>query len=179
MTGYLTKSDPKSKGNPADLRIPNAEIASIFQDTVAKYFSDHVSGDEQRKLMFALWAGDEAAASESISKLLWQTISYMDYHEDYYHAFLTGVFVGRGYEVESNKENGLGRPDIKLKDDDNRRALIIEAKKSKSKEQMDRDCDEALKQIVDNQYVKGLEDYDVSCYGIAFYQKSAMVKKLK
>ena len=129
--------------------------------------------------MSALWAGDEAAASEGISKLLWQTISYMDYHEDYYHAFLTGVFVGRGYEVESNKENGLGRPDIKLKDDDNRRALIIEAKKSESKGQMEHDAETALNQIVDKQYANGLEDYDVSCYGIAFYQKSALVKKLK
>ena len=179
MTGYLTKANADEEGDTVSLKIPNAEIASIFQDTVVKYFSDHVNGNEQRKLMSALWAGDEAAASEGISKLLWQTISYMDYHEDYYHAFLTGVFVGRGYEVESNKESGLGRPDIRLKDDDNRRALIIEAKKSVSKGQMEHDCETALKQIMDNQYASGLEDYDVSCYGIAFYQKSALVKKLK
>ena len=179
MTGYLTKANPDEEGDTVSLKIPNAEIASIFQDTVVKYFSDHVNGNEQRKLMSALWAGDEAAASEGISKLLWQTISYMDYHEDYYHAFLTGVFVGRGYEVESNKENGLGRPDIRLKDDDNRRALIIEAKKSESKGHMEHDAEMALKQIVDRQYANGLEDYDVSCYGIAFYQKSALVKKLK
>ena len=72
-----------------------------------------------------------------LSDLLWKTISYNDYHEDYYHAFLAGTFTGIGYEVESNKENGLGRPDIILKDEDNRRAIIIEAKKSKSEEDMD------------------------------------------
>ena len=102
----------------------------------------------------------------------------MDYHEDYYHAFLAGIFVGRGYEVESNKERGLGRPDIRLIDDDNRRILIIEAKKSDSAGQMERDCDVALKQIVDQEYTKGLDAYQVYCYGIAFYQKSALVKKL-
>ena len=77
-----------------------------------KYFTDHVNADEQKAMMESLWTGDEGAASEAISRLLWQTISYMDYHEDDYHAFLAGIFVGRGYEVESNRERGLGRPDI-------------------------------------------------------------------
>lgn len=57
----------------------------------------------------------------------------MDYHEDYYHAFVTGIFVGRGgYAVRSNKERGLGRPDVDLRDKKNRRAIIIEAKKSEN-----------------------------------------------
>ena len=43
---------------------------------------------------------------------------------------------------------------------------------------MEHDCDEALKQIVDQEYAKGLDAYQVLCYGIAFYQKSALVKKL-
>ena len=102
----------------------------------------------------------------------------MDYHEDYYHAFLAGIFVGRGYSVESNKERGLGRPDIRLIDHRNRRILIIEAKRSDSAAQMEHDCDEALKQIEDQGYVRGLDAYKVYCYGIAFYQKSALVKKL-
>ncbi|MBR2529351.1 MAG: AAA family ATPase [Blautia sp.] len=176
MTGYLTKADPEEEGGDiTSLRIPNREIASIFQDTVVKYFSDHVNADVQKAMMEALWAGDEKAASDAISHLLWQTISYMDYHEDYYNAFLAGIFVGRGYEVESNKERGLGRPDIKLTDDVNRRILIIEAKKSNSKGQMGHACKEALQQIVDMEYAKNLDAYTVICYGIAFFQKSALV----
>ena len=178
MTGYLTKACPQARGNTIDLKIPNKEIAGIFRDTVVKYFSDHVDDSEQKAMMEALWSGDEEAAGRAISKLLWQTISYMDYHEDYYHAFLAGIFVGRGYEVESNKERGLGRPDIRLIDDANRRILIIEAKKSTHKEEMEQDCQEALRQIVDQEYAKNLDEYDVICYGISFYQKSACVKKL-
>ena len=87
----------------------------------------------------------EQRASEIISELLWDTISYNDYHEDYYHAFLAGVFVGRGYSVDSNKEKGLGRPDILLKDRKNRRAIIIEAKISKKESDMDKDCEEAIR----------------------------------
>ena len=113
-----------------------------------------------------------------ISNLLWKTISYMDYHEDHYHASLAGIFVGRGYEVESNKERGLSRPDILLTDDANWRILIIEAKKSERKDQMEKNCEEVLRQIVDQKYVKGMDEYQVLCYGIAFYQKSAMVKML-
>ena len=47
--------------------------------------------------MQALWAGDAGTASALMSDLLWKTISYMDYHEDYYHAFMAGLFVDRGY----------------------------------------------------------------------------------
>ena len=178
MAGYLTKADPQARGKEIAVRIPNQEIATIFEDTVVKYFSDHVDAAEQKSMMEHLWAGDEAGASKAISMLLWQTISYMDYHEDYYHAFLAGIFVGRGYEVESNKERGLGRPDIKLTDDKGRRVLIIEAKKSGSKNQMEHDCKKALQQIVDEEYAKDLDEYEVFCYGVAFFQKCALVKKL-
>ena len=179
MTGYLTKADPDEEGDILSLKIPNKEVAGIFQDTVASFFSEHLDISKQRSLMEALWSGDEAAASKAISDLLWQTISYMDYHEDYYHAFLAGVFVGRGYEVDSNKERGLGRPDIRLTDDDNHRVLIIEAKRSDNRERMEHDCEEALRQIVDCEYAKGLDEYEVICYGIAFFRKSALVRRLR
>ena len=40
MTGYLTKDASYEEGNAVPLRIPNAEIAGIFQDTVAVYFKE-------------------------------------------------------------------------------------------------------------------------------------------
>ena len=73
--------------------------------------------------------------------------------EDYYHAFLAGIFVGRGCEVESNKKRGLGRPDIKLTDHKNRRILIIEAKKSDSASLMEKNSGEALKQIIERHLI--------------------------
>ena len=180
MTGYITKSDPNEDGNTVSLKIPNKEIASIFQDSVVRYFTDTVNTDTIKGLIEALWERDEKSSGEILSDLLWNTISYNDYHEDYYHAFLAGVFVGRGYEVESNKEKGLGRPDIFLKDRRNRRAIIIEAKKSDKESDLDRDCDKALKQIVDERYAEGIDGYEqVLAYGVAFFQKQAKVKLLK
>ena len=180
MTGYITKADPGEDSDTVSLKIPNKEIASIFQDSVVRYFTDTVNTDTIKELLEALWEKDEIRSSEILSGLLWDTISYNDYHEDYYHAFLAGVFVGRGYEVESNKEKGLGRPDILLKDRKNRRAIIVEAKKSKNKADLDRDCDRALKQIEDERYAEGLDGYEqILGYGVAFFQKQAKVKLLE
>ena len=179
MTGYITKADPDEDGDTVSLKIPNKEISSIFQDSVVRYFTDTVNTDTIKELIESLWEKDENTAGEVLSGLLWNTISYNDYHEDYYHAFLAGVFVGRGYEVESNKESGLGRPDILLKDRRNRRAIIIESKKSKKKEDIDKDCDKAIKQIIDEKYAEGLDGYEqILCYGVSFFQKQAKVKLL-
>ena len=180
MTGYVTKADALQDGETVDLKIPNREISSIFEDAVVSLFKETIDNGRQKAMMEAFWSGDEAGISKAVSDLLWRTISYNDYHEDYYHAFLAGVFLGLGYGVESNKEKGLGRPDILLTDHDNRRALIIEAKKSKKESDMDKDCDEALEQIVTEKYAEGLYGYEqILCYGIAFFQKQAKVKVLK
>ena len=180
MTGYITKADADEEGETVSLKIPNREIASIFEDTVVKLFKETIDTNMQKSMMEAFWNKDAEEAGNIVSKLLWKTISYNDYHEDYYHAFLAGAFVGIGYEVESNKEKGLGRPDILLKDDDNRRAMIIEAKKSAKEADMDKDCDEALSQIAAEKYAEGLYGYEqILCYGVAFFRKQAKVKLLR
>ena len=179
MTGYITKADPNEDGETVSLKIPNREVSSIFEDTVVSYFKESVSVDNVKELINSLWNKEVDRATELASELLWNTISYNDYHEDYYHAFLAGIFVGRGYNVDTNKERGLGRPDILLKDRKKRRAIIIEAKKSKSENDLDRDCDKAIKQIADEKYAQGLNGYEqILCYGVAFFQKQARFKLL-
>ena len=181
MTGYVTKARRGDQSGTIELRIPNREIAAIFQKSVVDHFNRTVDQGSIHDLMQALWNGEEEKASGILSDLLWNTISFMDYHEDYYHAFITGIFVGRGgYAVQSNKERGLGRPDIDLRDKKNRRAMILEAKKAESKERMDYWCDKALRQIIDQEYSKNMDGYrTVRCYGISFYEKTAKVKLLK
>jgi len=181
MTGYVTKADPTNPSKEdVELRIPNREISSIFQDTVVAHFRRGLNRDAQREMVQAFWDEDEDRASEKLSNFLWQTISYNDYHEDYYHAFLAGIFVGLGYAVESNKEHGKGRPDILLKDKMNRRALIIEGKTAKNKSEIEAMKQEAVDQIVRERYWKGLDGYrTILCYGVCFYQKEAYVKEMK
>lgn len=188
MTGYVTMVPGEETDESSDegetnvrLRIPNREIAGIFQKAVVDHFNKTVDDSTIRDLMSALWDGDEKAATDIISSLLWRTISYNDYKEDYYHAFLAGIFVGRGgYGVQSNKEEGLGRPDIEIRDKVNRRAMIIEAKISESESRLDYWCNDAMGQIEREDYAKGLDGYtEILCYGVAFYKKMALVKRMK
>lgn len=180
MTGYVTKAIPEDEGETVALKIPNKEIISIFEDAVVRYFNESVNDEIVKDLINSLWECNDARATEIISKLLWETISYNDYHEDFYHAFLAGIFVGRGYGVESNKEKGLGRPDILLKDKSNRRAIIVEAKIAKQESDLEKECNKAIEQIITEKYAEGVIGYEqVLCYGVAFYQKKALLKRLE
>ena len=181
MTGYLTRANPNDNGDKIALKIPNKEIAIIFEDTVVQYFIKNKDLTLQKTMIKAFFNGDETTVTRTISDLLWKTISYNNYHENYYHAFLTGLFVGCGYEVNTDKEAGLGRFDIELLDEDTRTAIIIETKKSQKEADMEKDCKNALNQITARKYANDtrLKGYKtILCYGIAFFEKQALVKLL-
>ena len=127
----------------------------------------------------AVWNGDSDTITQEMNKLLRKTISYHDYREDFYHAFLAGIFAGAGYMVESNREHGEGRSDVVVYDAANGNVAVFEAKYSKKLEAMDADCDVALCQIDSRMYTSEFEDeYDhIFCYGISFLKKRCIVKK--
>ena len=179
MTGYLTKTCQAEKGRNVHLRIPNAEISSIFEDSVVSHFKRSMDRNVQKEILEALWDGDDEKVSKLLSDLLWDTISYHDYHENYYHAFVTGMLAGCGYGVESNQENGLGRTDIVITDRRNRRAIIIEAKKAGREEELEKMCLEGKQQIIEKKYMKGLKGYAKIIYGISFFEKTAMARVLE
>lgn len=130
-----------------------------------------------KRCFFAVWNRDTDTIEAEMSKLLRKTISYHDYGEDYYHAFLAGIFAGAGYQVESNKKHGEGRSDIIIKDYAKDRIAVFEAKYSKNTDQLQKDCEKALVQINDRMYAKEFSDeYEtVICYGIAFYKKRCRI----
>lgn len=177
LTGYLTQDGMCS--GLLRLRIPNEEIKTIFTETVMEWFKDGIAQTDRKELFQALWDGDGESASRQLSDLLFETISYHDYDESYYHAFLAGVFSGAGFAVESNYEYGLGRPDIVVTDKRRRRAIVIETKRASKESQLGTQCKKALKQLEERQYAKGfLKGYrDVICYGISFFEKECLVMK--
>lgn len=177
LTGYLTQAGTGEAGETW-LKIPNEEIKTIFADTVLSWFGDTVGKMDRRPLFQAFWDGSEEEASKRTEDVLFDTISYFDYKEDYYHAFLMGLFAGAGYAVESNREYGLGRLDIVIRDRKSRRILILEIKHSRSAQEMEGDCARAFAQIDIGRYARRfLEGYQtVLCYGVAFYKKQCMVK---
>lgn len=184
LTGYLTKAREEDyNGKLADgtvaLMIPNAEIKEIFETTVVKWFDDSTKKCDRSTLFDAVWNGDSGNLTKEMNVLLRRTISYHDYKEDFYHAFLAGIFTGAGYMVDSNKEHGEGRSDVVVYDPINSRVAIFEAKYTKSLDKLESECDATLQQIDDRMYAKEYEDdYDqILCYGISFFKKRCMVKK--
>ena len=184
LTGYLTKAreDDYSSEIPEGmvaLMIPNAEIREIFETTVIKWFDDSAKKWNRNALFDAVWNGDSDGITKEMNALLRRTISYHDYREDFYHAFLAGIFTGAGYLVDSYKEHGEGRSDVVVYDSINGRVAIFEAKYTKILNNLEAECDMALQQIDDRMYAKEYEDdYDqILCYGISFFKKRCMVKK--
>ena len=186
LTGYLTKaSDAQISAcgiRPVQgktcLVIPNREVREIFIESISAWFTDSMLEMDRKPLFDAFWRGDAEDFMRKLSRILLTSISYHDYHEDFYHAVLAGIFVGSGYAVSSNIESGRGRPDIIIKDQRNSRAAIIEVKHAKSASELPSLTDEAIAQIKDREYdasLRGLYE-EITLWGIAFFEKRCHVK---
>ncbi len=184
LTGYLTqvKEDVGRRLDDSKmtaLTIPNKEIRDIFETTVIKWFDDSARMWNRKALFDAVWSGNSESITYEMNKLLRKTISYHDYREDFYHAFLAGIFAGAGYMVDSNKEHGEGRSDVVVYDTINARVAVFEAKYTRALDKLESECDIALEQIDERMYAKEYEDDydDIMCYGISFFKKRCLVKK--
>ena len=185
LTGYLTKAQTTIDTDELppgmmELKIPNAEIKEIFETTVVRWFDESAKTWNRKTLFDAIWSGDCDRITQELTALLRRTISYHDYREDFYHAFLAGIFTGAGYMVDSNKEHGEGRSDVVLYDSINGRVAVFEAKYTKALENLSSACDSALQQMNEKLCAKEYEDdYDqIFCYGISFFKKRCLVKKV-
>ena len=189
MTGDLTQA--KEEAIPRNmkkipgfkiLRIPNEEVKTVFGDTVRAWFEDRIAGEDRRAMFEAWWAGDDEKLTQMVSDLLFETISYFDYKEDFYHAFVAGLFSGAGYEVKSNSEQGMGRADLIVKERRRRRAIVIEVKWLAREKKKKKQCQEALEQIAHKQYAKNLElegFKTILSYGAAFSGKACRIKRAR
>ena len=183
LTGYLTqvREDDLLAPLPEDtsaLIIPNAEVQEIFETTIQKWFDESAQTWNLTTLFDAMWSGDAETLTAEINKLLYKTISYHDYKEDFYHAFLTGILAGSGCAVESNREHGQGRSDIVVYHPERPQVVIFEAKYAKKLDDLEERCEAALDQIEEKQYAKEFDNgyTSIRCYGIAFYKKCCLVR---
>ena len=192
MTGYLTilpGTLPKMTSSnlneikgmyelPFKLKLPNKEIKMLFEETVAVWFKNKLLGEDRTELFKAIWSGDAATITDELCGFLGDSISFYDYHEIFYHAFLAGLLSGvKGISIESNREAGTGRADVILQYPKKGLVAIFEFKSAKSEEAMSQKCDEALEQIETRKYSFPFRHRTVFKYGIAFFEKQCLVKK--
>ncbi len=183
FTGYLKKIQERQEGETIymEMAIPNREVRYIYKNTVLRWFEERTDKKELSPLYDSILNGDTEKMAEILSENLMETISFYDYQESYYHGFLAGMLKNIGnYIVLSNRESGNGRPDIILKYPSVRgKAVIMEIKVAESYQDLERKCDEALRQIEEQRYDEELrrEGYrNIMKYGIAFYRKECMAK---
>ncbi|MDD2959910.1 MAG: AAA family ATPase [Lachnospiraceae bacterium] len=178
MTGYLTQDKQMPiKNNVAALRIPNEEVKYVFQNAIIDWFEKTVSKIDRSKMFKALWDKDAVTAQKEISKLLLKSISYHDFKESFYHAFVAGMFAGADYPVQSNYEYGDGRPDIVVNDGDNDRVMLFEVKHADKNETIEYALQEAIDQITKKRYLEGIDEFEtVVSYGIAFKGKKCIMQ---
>lgn len=184
FTGYLKKVEERFEEENIylTLTVPNKEVIGIYRNTVLEWFNKRLSTTNLNGLHKAILEGDCETFENEISDLLLETISFYDYAENYYHGFLCGLLKGcNHYTVISNRESGNGRPDILFRHLSVRgQAVIMELKVVKEFDQMEIGCEEALKQIEEQNYAATLykEGYrQIRKYGICFYRKECMVKE--
>ncbi|MBQ7503489.1 PD-(D/E)XK nuclease domain-containing protein, partial [bacterium] len=178
LTGYLTKAAEQPVSGNTALVIPNKEVRQIFIITVSKWFNESLQKQDLSRFVQALWDGNGEAVQSTLTDLLYDTISYFDSAENYYHGFMSGLLRGAGLNVKSNRERGLGRSDLMVEDGRRRRALIIELKIAPEYEDLEAKAEEGLKQIKERKYEAGLgpQIRRVVSFGIAFWKKESFVK---
>lgn len=185
VAGYLKVATiyPQNDGNyMCDVAIPNKEILYVYEKEVLNRTNqNNVSISVHQAIFFK----DANKLQSLLENFMLKSISTMDgASEAFYHGMMLGLcaVLGSQYQVRSNRESGLGRFDIELLPMvKNMPGFIFELKHTKDMNiDLDSLADSALRQIDNMKYDAELKAFgvdDIVKIGIAFRQKSAVVKR--
>ena len=185
VAGYLKVAAiyPQNDGNyMCDVAIPNKEILYVYEKEVLNRTNQN---NVSISIHQAIFSKDTRKLQSLLEDFMLKSISTMDgANEAFYHGMMLGLcaVLGSQYKVRSNRESGLGRFDIELLPMvQGIPGFIFEFKHTKDiNADLDSLANSALKQIEDMKYATELNDFgveDIVKIGIAFRQKSAVVKR--
>ena len=176
-TGYVTLAGPYNENGYTLLRLPNEEVKRLFISSSENWFRSSIRKENLSELFNAIWTDNSGKLAELLSGYLFRTISYHDYSEEYYHAFLAGLFSASEYTIKSNMETGEGRSDILIMDTDNKRMAIFEFKIIHDLKELDSVMQKAVSQISSRRYGDDLSSYfsEIHKAAIVFFKKRAFV----
>ncbi|TYQ16751.1 UNVERIFIED_CONTAM: PD-(D/E)XK nuclease superfamily protein [Acetivibrio alkalicellulosi] len=203
--GYLKAYDRQQKRLKFSykLEIPNLEIQTIYEDMIINYLKDDekILGnieaiintlfdnniDKFERLLRELYLKQVSYNDVKSNKFKYEDMGELEQDqkfESFHHGFMLGLFVGTSdnYIVESNKEYGLGRPDIVIiPKDTEKTAYVFEFKwdSTKGSKSLESLTKEALNQIKDKKYSEGIQKIyghkNVKCIGIGFKGKELKI----
>lgn len=133
--GYLTSTNLRSERNSSlcKLKIPNEEIQVQYQTVFANWMQEKIGFSEYNMFLNNLVDNRVALFIQNLRYYLLECARTKDFKsESNYHTFLLGLLSGltETHYLISNKEAGLGFPDLLLIPKDSRKTqgLIIEFK---------------------------------------------------
>lgn len=185
VAGYLKAAEiyPQNDGNyMCDVAIPNKEILYVYEKEVLNRTNQN---NVSISIHQAIFSKDTSKLQSLLEDFMLKSISTMDgASEAFYHGMMLGLcaVLGSQFKVRSNRESGLGRLDIELLPMvKGIPGFIFEFKHTKDiNVDLDSLANSALKQIEDMKHDTELNDFgveDIVKIGIAFRQKSAVVKR--
>ena len=185
VAGYLKVAEiyPQNDGNyMCGVAIPNKEILYVYEKEVLNRTNQN---NVSISIHQAIFSKDTSKLQSLLVDFMLKSISTMDgASEAFYHGMMLGLcaVLGSQFKVRSNRESGLGRFDIELLPMvKGIPGFIFEFKHTKDiNVDLDSLANSALKQIEDMKYDTELNDFgveDIVKIGIAFRQKSAVVKR--
>lgn len=190
FSGYLTATSKKQKRSHlvCELRIPNEEILSQYQDIFSHWLKTTLGGNAKYSLFLkSLLEGNVEKFTAILGSYLIESLSFRDVvgdkkAENFYHGFVAGLIasVRETHWVDSNKESGHGLYDVVIipRKGHGIRGIIIEFKHTKRSESLEAETKKALDQIDQSKYATVIERHPHIAYvlkvGLAFSGKAAL-----
>nr|VFJ44327.1 MAG: PD-(D/E)XK nuclease superfamily protein [Candidatus Kentron sp. FW] len=168
FSGYLKPVGVRetAMGPRHRLAIPNIEVTILYRRIVHYWLTRHIRPRRLDDLLNALVAGDVPEFAKHLQTLVLNMLSYHDtaggkdkMPEAVYQSFVLGLLANLGdrYRIRSNIESGLGRADVLMSPvEPGSRGIVMEFKRLKEGEEMERELSAALNQIEEKCYAATL-----------------------
>ena len=184
-SGYLTiekRINPNFNIERTYVKLPNKEVIYMIHDIILNILTEEYKIDVTQIENFcnAVLQNDKDEIEKTLNKIL-PKMSYMDKKEAHFHGYIEGIFsmflLDSNYIVYSNRESGMGRFDLMIKDKKFNIGIIIELKITK--DDLEQGALKGLKQIEEKEYYLDLvnEGYkDIRKIAICFKGKKCVVR---
>ena len=164
FSGYLKPVGTRTRKLKVfhELAIPNLEVEILYGRIIDHWLTRHIRSTHLDDLLDALTHGDVPEFAKHLQTLVLNMLSYHDtaggkdkMPEAVYQSFVLGLLANLGdrYRIRSNIESGLGRADILMSPvEPGSRGIVMEFKRLKEGEKMERELLAALDQIEEKEY---------------------------
>ena len=185
VSGYLTVDKVVHNDFGDDIifvKLPNKEVRYLFRNIIFEILTTDYRMDNKviEDFCKGVLYNNKDLMQNSLSRIL-PNISYMDNSESFYHGYLLGLFSmflnNKRFIVRSNRESGIGRFDVMIKDKQNNIGMIIELKITDG--DIEEEAIKGLKQIEEKKYYQDLvsDGYKIIYkYAIFFKGKECCVR---